>query len=458
MARQSHACRQQGIGDTARNAGIESKPAFAFGERGQPRARPTRLPAKDAAQGRMATQGGLAQAVLLSSSQEALKPRECACVAFDVGSKAGLPQFVDKARRAVVVAPGRKPRKTLPKAQHGRNVAGKSARLLPRPLVTAYVRKCLQLLMPCTHGKPAHPACLNTLAYHLGHKHVGKLRRMRLQQTRPLPRRQKAEYQPRTLHFAATKQQLNASASKFLIVLNAHAHARIPHSEDKGRATEQSPHGINAEHGKVERKLLKLAGFAESADRRHIRQPSVAQHHHRPTRKVCPVRKGFDKDMAHDMLARVQEARIATRVARTDARACPHQRGDTVRQLLDIHVAGNGQPARPHAHFLLRHTEHVRAEKVRMGKDPWVESAAGHAGNHDVRSPTCPKMQRAGKIRHLVVLEARKVVDQQQRPCFLALACVFLARANSARPWNRKPAKMQPDGARGAMHIARGNP
>ena len=136
--------------------------------------------------------------------------------------------------------------------------------------------------------------------------------------------------------------------------------------------TEQSPHGINAEHGKVERKLLKLAGFTESADRRHIRQPSVAQHHHRPTRKVCPVRKGFDKDMAHDMLARVQEARIATRVARTDARACPHQRGDTVRQLLDIHVAGNGQPARPHAHFLFRHTEHVRAEKVRMEKDPRV--------------------------------------------------------------------------------------
>ena len=392
MARQSHACRQQGIGDTARNAGIESKPALAFSKRGQPRTRPARLPAKDAAQSRMAAQDGLAQTVLLPDSQEAFKPRECACVPFDVGSKAGLSQFVDKTRRTVVVAPGRKPRKTLPKVQHGRDVAGKSVRFLPWPLVTAYVRKCLQLLMSCAHGKPAHPACFNTLAYHFGHKHVGKLCRMCLQQTRPLPRRQKTKYQPGTLRFTAAQQELDTSASEFLVVLNTHAHARVSHSQNKGRATEHSPCGVNAEHGKVERKLLKLATFAERADRCHVRQPSTAQHHHCPARKVCPVRKGFDKDMAHDMLARMQEARIAARVARTDARACPHQRRDTVRQLLDIHVAGNGQPARPHAHFLLRHTEHVRTEKVRMGKDPRVESAAGHAGNHDVRSPTCPKM------------------------------------------------------------------
>ena len=246
--------------------------------------------------------------------------------------------------------------------------------------------------MPCSHGKPAHPACLNALAYHFGHKHVGKLRRMRLQKARPLPWRQKTEYQPRTLRLAAAQQELDASASELLVVLNAHAHARIPHSGDKGRATEHSSHGVDAEHGKVERELLKLAGFAERADRRHLRQPSAAQHHHRPAREVSPVCKGLDKGVAHDVLARVQKARIAARVARADARARPHQRGDTVRQLLDIHVAGNGQPARPHAHFLLRHTEHVRAEKVRMGKDPRVESAAGHAGNHDVRSPTCPKM------------------------------------------------------------------
>ena len=312
--------------------------------------------------------------------------------------------------------------------------------------------------MSCAHGKPAHPACFNTLAYHLGHKHVGKLCRMCLQQTRPLPRRQKTKYQPGTLRLTAAQQELDASAPKLLVVLNAHAHARIPHSQNKGWATEQSPHGVNAEHGEVERKLLKLARFAERADRRHVRQPSTAQHHHRPAREVGPVCKGLDKGVAHNVLARMQEARIAARVARTDARACPHQRRDTVRQLLDIHVASNGQPARPHAHFLLRHTEHIWAEKVRMGKDPRVESAAGHAGNHDVRSPTCPKMQRAGKIRHLVALETREVVNQQQRPCFLTLVCVFLARVDSTRPGNRKPAKMQPDGARGAMRIARGNP
>ena len=237
---------------------------------------------------------------------------------------------------------------------------------------------------------------------------------------------------------------LDKACPQTLVILDAHAHARIAQRWRKRRAAERAALQVYAEHGKAQRKLLDLPCVHKRPDPGDLRQPAVPQNHHRPAHETRAACEGFGKCVPHDKLAGVQKPAVGPSVTGTDARTGRHKHGHTVRKPLDVQIAGNGKPAHPHAHLLRTDAKHVGSEKERLRQGLGIDARAGQARYDDTRTPARPKPNGTCEIRGTRGVELRQVVDKNERAVGGRHGHALGTRVQKPAPLPRHPVQIQP--------------
>ena len=443
----------EGVGDAAGGLGARAARPEALRVRRKPGPRLGRAARQDGAGDGMTAQHGTGQLLKTLSSQELPKLPEGGENGRRIPHEAGLPQphHVVVSRRRVAFL-GRKPRKAAPELRNlmdgGREPAARPRHRTPSAQLEEAghgAHTLGQVLV--ARGGPLHRG-----EHNLDVHNIGKRRGMGGHQGYALRRGHEAQHVGGAGVVPSRQKHLAASHGEVGVVFHAHPRARVPRPNGHRRAAEPPPGQVDPKEGVALRKLLEEGPVAARAHRPQLREAPLAQNHHGAHGHKRGERQGLGEHVAQEPLARALVGLVKEGVGGADAGARAHEHGGPVREPGHVEVAGDGEPAAPHAELLDAHLEEVGPQDERPAQKPLVGSRPGSARDDYPRAPARPEAHGGAEVGRRGLVKRGKVVDEQRRRA----ALLVLRRRGGLKapaPSGAGRPQVQPDGLRGPARI-----